>query len=111
MRDPREKRPTIQDLLDQRHQTWLKSLRNQTYSGDTRIIQLNPYIGKTAKNLTEREIEVLQMVSFGASTRQIAKKLFLSSHTITNHRKNMLQRSGCGNLSELIRVAINENLL
>lgn len=111
MRDPRTKRPTTQDLLDLRHQDWLKSLRRQDYEKETGVIRLNPDRDKSARNLSERELEVLQMVSFGARTKEIAEKLFLSTHTVTNHRKNMLSRSGCGNLAELTRVAINENLL
>jgi DNA-binding NarL/FixJ family response regulator len=77
-----------------------------------KVVSLNRYSnGKTAMVLSERELEVLQLVSFGLSSREIAKKLYLSSHTITNHRKNMLARSRCGNLAELVRVALSENLL
>ena len=98
--------------MDQRHVNWLKSLRTDEKSEAPVIINLGAYqIGKTAMVLSERELEVLQLVSFGLSSREIAERLFLSSHTITNHRKNMLARSRCGNLAELVRVAINENLL
>ncbi|MGB0368965.1 MAG: response regulator transcription factor [Flavobacteriales bacterium] len=110
MKSANNSEPSVQELLNQRHSVWLKSLQNKHHE-ETRVIQLNPVQGKTAKGLSERELEVLQMVSFGAGTKEIAEKLFLSPHTITNHRKNMLSRSGCGNLSELIRVAINESLL
>ncbi len=67
--------------------------------------------GKTATVLSERELEVLQLFSHGKSSDEIADKLNLSKHTITNHRKNMLCRSRCGNLSELVRIALKENLL
>lgn len=112
MRDPRTKRPSTRDLLDTRHQEWLRSLKAHPDGVEPRIIQLDNYrSGKTASVLSERELEVLQMVSFGSSSKEIAEKLFLSTHTVTNHRKNMLNRSRCGNLAELVRVAINENLL
>ena len=111
MKSANNNEPSGQELLDQRHSVWLKSLQDQPQNGETRVIQLTPVYGKTAKGLSERKLEVLQMVSFCAGTKEIAEKLFLSPHTITNHRKNMLSRSGCGNLSELIRVAINESLL
>ena len=112
MRDPRAKRPTTRDLIDSRHQEWLRSLNKRNEDDEPKIIQLDSYhVGKSARLLSERELEVLQMVSFGASSKEIADKLFLSTHTVTNHRKNMLNRSGCGNLAELIRVAIEENLL
>lgn len=109
--DARSKRPTGQDLLDQRHAAWLSTVRKQYNSGPV-VIKLDSYPnGKTAMVLSEREIEVLQLISFGYSSRQIADKMFLSTHTITNHRKNMLSRSRCGNFAELVRVAISENLL
>jgi len=95
-----------------RHEEWLRSLGSKRKNSEAIIIKLQvPKIGKTALVLSEREIEVLQLVSFGNSTRGIADQLFLSVHTVTNHRKNMLTRSRCGNLAELVRVAITENLL
>ena len=113
MIDPRNKRPTTQDLMDDRHVKWLQTLRNQEMEEEgPKVVSLERYSnGKTAMVLSERELEVLQLVSFGLSSKSIADKLFLSAHTITNHRKNMLARSRCGNLAELVRVAISENLL
>jgi DNA-binding NarL/FixJ family response regulator len=111
MNDPRQKRPSTQDLMDERHVQWLRSLRTKMRPED-QVIQLDKYVsGKTAAVLSERELEVLQFVSFGLSTVEIADRMYLSKHTITNHRKNMLARSRCGNLAELVRVAIQENLL
>jgi DNA-binding NarL/FixJ family response regulator len=95
-----------------RHDKWLSSLKvNRPRSTEPVVIQLIADWGKTAKFLSEREVEVLQLISFGYSTLEIAEELCLSAHTITNHRKNMLTRSRCGNLTELVRVALNENLL
>lgn len=112
MRDPRTKRPSPEDILDMRHKEWICSLRISRETGSTVIIKLpSTNYGKTASVLSEREIEILQLISFGCSSREIAEKLFLSNHTVTNHRKNMLNRSRCGNFAELVRVAINENLL
>lgn len=96
-----------------RHEEWKRSLayKRRAQEGGVVIKMPIPKFGKTAHILSEREIEVLQLVSFGYSSRQIAEELNLSLHTVTNHRKNMLTRSRCGNLAELVRVAINENLL
>ena len=95
-----------------RHQEWLQSLGSKRPKAEPVIIKMPiPKIGKTALVLSEREIEVLQLVSFGYTSREIGEELFISTHPVTNHRKNMLARSRCGNLAELVRVAINENLL
>lgn len=111
MIDPRQKKPTGQDLLDTRHQQWLYTLKTAKKKRNLQVIPIDNYFGKTAKELTERELEVLQLISFGRSTQEIADIVFLSEHTVKNHRKKMLERSNCGNMSELVRVAINENLL
>lgn len=98
--------------MDDRHKVWLRTLRKQQTEDQPIVIDLGRYeTGKTASVLSERELEVLQMVSFGLSTAEIANRMYLSKHTVMNHRKNMLSRSRCGNLAELVRVAIRENLL
>ncbi|TNF31455.1 MAG: LuxR family transcriptional regulator [Bacteroidetes bacterium] len=112
MNDPRLKRPSIEDLKDKRHAQWLKTLKGDANGNGAVVIQMKvPKFGKTAQVLSERELEILQLISFGCSSRDIADKLCLSTHTITNHRKNMLARSRCGNFAELVRVAIQEDLL
>lgn len=52
------------------------------------------------------EKKVLIHLSEGLSSKQIADKLFLSEHTIKNHRKNMLKKYDCSSSSALIRKAI-----
>lgn len=112
MNESRHKRPTSQDLMDKRHSQWLRSLKTGIEQNRPMVIELSRYTsGKTATVLSERELEVLQLVSFGLSTNEIAERMYLSKHTITNHRKNMLARSRCGNLAELVRIAIKESLL
>lgn len=66
---------------------------------------------KTATLLSEREIEVLYLFSIGLSTKEISDKLHLSTHTIINHRRNMLERSLCKSLPELVRLAMSEKLI
>ncbi len=115
MRDSRDKRPNAidrQERTDRFSNAWQSQA---DYRGGEHQVQLVVVNGKeerkTATFLSVREIEVLSLVSFGFSTKEIASKLFLSLHTVSNHRKNMLQRSRCGNFAELVRVAIMENLL
>lgn len=119
MNDPRSKRPSSSDQLDLRHQQWLETIKavpiemkEEHEENGPVIIKLPRFrFGKTATVLSERELEVLQLISHGKSSDEIADKLNLSKYTVVNHRKNMLCRSRCGNLPELVRVALNENLL
>ncbi|SFT47031.1 two component transcriptional regulator, LuxR family [Lishizhenia tianjinensis] len=61
--------------------------------------------------LSKREIEVLQLVVNGYSSKQIAEELFLSYHTINTHRKNILKKVGVKSVSELVLFAQSTGLM
>lgn len=52
--------------------------------------------------LTHREKEILQLLSEGMTSNEIAGKLFLSNYTIDTHRRNMLQKFNVHNTQSLI---------
>jgi DNA-binding CsgD family transcriptional regulator len=56
--------------------------------------------------LSKREVEVLKWICDGLSSKQIADKMFLSIHTVNNHRKHMLEKTNCRNAAELLHYAI-----
>jgi DNA-binding NarL/FixJ family response regulator len=57
--------------------------------------------------LSDRELEVLDLVGQGHHTRDIAQRLDLSSKTIETHRLNMKDKLGLKTAPELIRYAVN----
>jgi DNA-binding CsgD family transcriptional regulator len=61
--------------------------------------------------LSKREIEILNSIYQGLSSKEIADRLSISLNTINNHRKNMLYKTKTGNCAELIRYAIKNRLL
>jgi two-component system nitrate/nitrite response regulator NarL len=61
--------------------------------------------------LTVREVEVLKLVAKEYSSRQIAEILFISERTVETHRKNILKKTGVGNLVGLIKYAYANNLV
>lgn len=61
--------------------------------------------------LTKREIEILALIVKGKTSSQIASLLFISKHTVNSHRKNILQKTNCKLVSELVLKTINEGLL
>lgn len=61
--------------------------------------------------LSKREVQVLRLVSKGVSSQLIAEELFLSRHTVYNHRKNMLRKTGLKNSAELIRYGMLKGLI
>lgn len=52
--------------------------------------------------ITLREKEVLQLLSLGLSTKQIAGHMGISFHTVESHRKNLRFKFEAKNSTELI---------
>lgn len=61
--------------------------------------------------LSEREIQIIQLIADGMANKHIADKLFLSSHTVATHRKNIMGKIGVNNSAGLVMFAIHNNLL
>ena len=61
--------------------------------------------------LTRREKEVLSEAALGLTTQQIADKLFISTHTVDSHRKNLIEKFKTSNLSSAITSAIEYGLI
>ena len=61
--------------------------------------------------LSRREIEILQHLGLGMPSFEIAEKLFLSTHTVNNHRKNMLRKTGLKNTADLVRFGLENGLV
>jgi len=86
------------------------------------VLQSKEYIGEALREdyknldedkivLSERELEVLRLLAQGQSTKLIADKLFISTHTVESHRKNLLKKTESKNTAELIKYAISNQLL
>jgi len=61
--------------------------------------------------LGEREIEIIKLLAEGLGTLEIADKLFISKHTVSTHRKNILNKTGVNNTTQLVQFAHENNLI
>ena len=50
--------------------------------------------------LSPREVQILREVARGRSNREIGATLFISEHTVANHIRSILQKTGCANRTE-----------
>ena len=56
--------------------------------------------------LSDRELQVFELIGRGKNTRAIAEELHLSVHTIETHRENIRAKLGVRNGTELVRYAV-----
>jgi DNA-binding NarL/FixJ family response regulator len=61
--------------------------------------------------LTGREIEVLEHVSQGMTSKEIGEELFISENTVKNHVRNILDKLGVHSRNEAVLYAVRENLI
>ncbi|MDA7761580.1 response regulator transcription factor [Crocinitomicaceae bacterium] len=61
--------------------------------------------------LSERENEIIVLISEGYTNNKIADLLFLSNHTITTHRKNIMSKLGVKNTAGIVMYAVKTNLV
>lgn len=60
---------------------------------------------------TNRETEVLHLISLGLSNPEIAKVLHLSIYTVQSHRKTLMKKMGVHNTALMMRRAFETNLI
>jgi len=66
---------------------------------------------KKAPQITPRQMEVLQFLSSGHSTREIGRKLYLSEATVRNHIRGLLQAFGAHSQLEVLARAREAGVL
>ena len=102
------KRESISKVVDAIRQV----LRDEVYLSPQMASQLlhRAAVGESldhdpVETLSNRELEVFEMIGHGMNTRQIAHKLGLSPRTIETHRKNIKTKLNLQNGSQLSRSA------
>ncbi len=58
--------------------------------------------------LTKRELEIVNMLKEGLSSKDIAERIFISNRTVEVHRYNIFRKLGVTNIVSLIKL-VNEN--
>jgi len=65
----------------------------------------------TARCLSPRETEIVHLLAYEYSTKQIAHLLYVSFDTIKTHRKNIQYKLGAKNVAGIVRVAFQSGIL
>jgi len=60
--------------------------------------------------LSNREKEVLHLIAYEYTAKEIANKLFISAYTVNDHRKSLLNKLEVKNTAGMIRVAFERGI-
>ena len=66
--------------------------------------------GRSAPDLTPRQLDVLRLIVKGQRMKEIATTLNLSTRTVETHKYEMMQALGVGSTAELVKYAIKHGL-
>ncbi len=78
---------------------------------DPQVEQRSVLKGERSAALTQRELQVLQMIVDGKSNKEIATVLELSANTVAVHRANIMNSLGIHKTAELVVYAIRAGLV
>jgi two-component system response regulator NreC len=62
-------------------------------------------------DLTDRELDVLRLIALGHTNNEIAGQLYLSVRTVETHRAHIQQKLGMSSRAELVRYALDHDLI
>jgi DNA-binding NarL/FixJ family response regulator len=88
------------------------------YSSDVSAVMISSLMNKdkqkdnnSIENLTDREMEIIKLISEGYKSSEIAEKLELSIRTIEVHRRNLMKKLEVKNTAELVSCALKSKLI
>lgn len=61
--------------------------------------------------LSQREKQVLQLISDEHNSKEIASQLYISEHTVISHRQNLLMKMDAKNTAGLVRRGFETGVL
>ena len=67
--------------------------------------------GRTAETLTDRELQILQLLAFGYTNRDIGSRLFISPDTVKTHLEHIYQKLGASDRTAAVAEAMRRQLI
>lgn len=94
------------DNADSKHQFFSKEITDSVYQQGQSDKSSSEELG-----VSERELEIIRLISEGYINKEIAEELFISTHTVNTHRKNIMQKLGINNTAGIVLFAVKEGLV
>ena len=61
--------------------------------------------------LSRREVEILQKIAYGATTKEVADQLGISFHTVKTHLERIFEKLGANDRAQAVAIAIRRGLV
>lgn len=103
-----ELKQAVNDIMDGKH--YFSNEATQSIMMDLVRGKGNASSAETV-HITDRELEILELIIKEHTNQEIAEKLFISSRTVDAHRRNLLQKTGARNTAGLVKYAFQHNII
>ena len=95
----------LREAIHAVHDGVARVLPDRSQAADDEIVDV------TSPSLTAREHEVLTLLSKGLDVAEIARRLYISPHTLKTHIRNLLRKLGAHGRVEAVRIAVERGLV
>jgi len=99
------------NILNSKYTIYINNSPDEIYEQVKHVFKQRELVDDETESLSNREVDVLKLVALGHSNKEIADKLFISTHTVMSHRKNMTEKLGIKSISGLTVYAIINNII
>ena len=78
-------------------------------------VPAEPFVADQARldilGITPRELEVLQLIAEGLSTKEMAERLFVSENTVKTHTSRVFDKLGASRRTQAVQVAKRQRII
>ena len=93
------------------HKPFFTSMATEVMLTNFQRPNMAPVGGMRASRLTSREREIVQLLSEGKSSKEVASSLGISVKTAETHRANIMRKLEIHSVSELVRYAVRNQII
>jgi DNA-binding NarL/FixJ family response regulator len=109
--DAAERKDILERYLDHTRRFEEVAARRESSGQSAEIIHLTPPLRELEQEPTNREIEVLQLISEGLVNREIGERLFLSEETVKSHVRHLLAKLQARSRAHAVAIGFRRGLV
>jgi DNA-binding NarL/FixJ family response regulator len=107
--DAAERKEILSRYMD--HSRRFEQVAQRRGNGASDVIPFSPPMRELEQEPTNREIEVLQLISDGLVNREIGQRLFLSEETVKSHVRHLLAKLQARSRAHAVAVGFRRGLI